>query len=276
MVELYPEKLSQIPNNTVWDSSAPPLQDNNAVRYMLELSHVWKSYGKLQVLKDVSLRVARGEVVTIVGPSGSGKSTLLRCINYLEKIDRGTIIVDGEPPPSTEAELNRHRAKVGMVFQHFNLFPHMTAIENVMEGPVQVKKMPKKEARELAMGLLAKVGLADKAEYYPAELSGGQKQRVAIARALAMQPKVMLFDEATSALDPELVGEVLNVMRNLAEEGMTMLVVTHEISFAREVSDRVVFLADGIVVEEGKPEQVLTDPVCARTREFLARILAQR
>lgn len=243
---------------------------------MVELRGVCKSFGNLQVLKDINLRVAKGEVVSIIGPSGSGKSTLLRCVNYLERPDSGTVSIAGNPVPEDENALNKARAKVGMVFQHFNLFPHMTALENVMEGPVQVKKMPKHEAKGLALSLLSKVGLADKADAYPRRLSGGQKQRVAIARALAMQPDVMLFDEATSALDPELIGEVLQVMRDLAAEGMTMLVVTHEIGFAREVSDRIVVLADGQIVEEGRPEKLLSAPKHQRTREFLAKILPAR
>lgn len=241
-------------------------------RCMVEFSHVYKNFGSVEVLKDINLRVYQGEVVTVIGPSGSGKSTLLRCVNYLEHADAGSVIVDGQEPPRTEAELNRLRTSVGMVFQHFNLFGHMTALQNVMEGPVQVKKMKPGQAKELAMSLLAKVGLADKANSYPRELSGGQKQRVAIARALAMEPKIMLFDEATSALDPELVGEVLSVMKSLAREGMTMLVVTHEMSFARDVSDRVVVLCDGRVIEEGTPEEIFEHPKARRTQEFLSRM----
>jgi len=240
---------------------------------VVEFSSVYKAFGTLEVLKGVNLRVSRGEVVTIIGPSGSGKSTLLRCANYLETVTSGKVKVCGEEPPSTEAELNRLRTKVGMVFQHFNLFPHMTALGNVMEGPVQVLKKPKLEAADLAMVLLEKVGLSDKANAYPRELSGGQKQRVAIARALAMQPQLMLFDEATSALDPELVGEVLSVIKNLAAEGMTMLIVTHEMDFAREVSDRVVVLVDGRIIEEGTPGTVFGNPQSPRTREFLSRSL---
>ncbi|MBW2069599.1 MAG: amino acid ABC transporter ATP-binding protein [Deltaproteobacteria bacterium] len=240
---------------------------------MVEFIHVWKRFGQLEVLKDINLKVYKGEVVSIIGPSGSGKSTLLRCVNYLEKVDSGMVKLDGNPPPTDETSLNRVRTRIGMVFQHFNLFPHMTALENVIEGPVLVKRMPKKEAVDLGLSLLTKVGLSDKADAYPRHLSGGQKQRVAIARALAMQPDVMLFDEATSALDPELVGEVLSVMRELAAEGMTMLVVTHEMSFAWDVSDRVVVLIDGMIVEDGPPEQIFTAPRNRRTREFLARVL---
>lgn len=243
---------------------------------MVQVSHVWKRYGALDVLKDVSLEVQKGEVVSIIGPSGSGKSTLLRCINYLEKVDSGVIRIAGNPPPSDERTLNLARSRIGMVFQHFNLFPHMTALGNVIEGPVQVKKMPRSEAIEMARSLLARVGLSDKENAYPHQLSGGQKQRVAIARALAMQPEVMLFDEATSALDPELVGEVLAVMRDLASSGMTMLVVTHEMEFARDVSDRIVVLVDGSIVEEGPPGQVLSVPKNKRTREFLSRVLEGR
>jgi polar amino acid transport system ATP-binding protein len=240
---------------------------------MVELKGVCKRFGSLQVLKNISLSVDKGEVVSIIGPSGSGKSTLLRCVNYLEKPDSGTVSIAGNPVPEDESALNSARARVGMVFQHFNLFPHMTALENIMEGPVQVKRIPKSEAKEIALSLLSKVGLSDKAGAYPRQLSGGQKQRVAIARALAMQPDVMLFDEATSALDPELIGEVLQVMRDLAAEGMTMLVVTHEIGFAREVSDRIVVLAGGQIAEEGRPEDILSAPLNQRTREFLAKIL---
>lgn len=240
---------------------------------LVEFSKVYKVFGTLEVLRGVDLKIKRGEVVTIIGPSGSGKSTLLRCANYLEPVTSGKVTVCGEDPPACEADLNRIRTKVGMLFQHFNLFPHMTALGNVMEGPVQVRKKSKLEACELALGLLEKVGLKDKANAYPRELSGGQKQRVAIARALAMEPEVMLFDEATSALDPELVGEVLAVMRTLANEGMTMLVVTHEMGFARELSDRIVVLVDGRIIEEGPSVRVLGNPQNPRTREFLGRTL---
>ncbi|MGI6644113.1 MAG: amino acid ABC transporter ATP-binding protein [Bacillota bacterium] len=240
---------------------------------MVEFRSVCKSFGTLEVLKDIDLTVWPGEVVTIIGPSGSGKSTLLRCTNYLEKPTFGMVRIDGEEPPVTEEDLNRIRAKVGMVFQHFNLFPHMTALQNITEGPVQVKKMPKAQARDLALSLLSKVGMVDKANAYPRELSGGQKQRVAIARALAMQPRLMLFDEATSALDPELVGEVLGVMADLAREGMTMMVVTHEMSFARQLSDRVLVLVDGRIIEEGPPDLIFGCPREERTKEFLSRVL---
>ena len=249
---------------------------------LVVIDGVPKSFGSTTVLHDVSLDVRAGEVVGILGPSGSGKSTLLRCINHLEEVDAGEIRVDGvlvgyrehrgrlyELRPS---EVAQRRREIGMVFQRFNLFGHMTALENVMEAPVSVLGRPKAQVREEALALLARVGLADKAGHYPSQLSGGQQQRVAIARALAMKPKVMLFDEPTSALDPELVGDVLAVMRSLAEEGMTMIVVTHEIGFARDVCDRVVFMADGVVVEEGAPAQVIDDPQHARTRTFLRRV----
>ncbi|MGY0830911.1 amino acid ABC transporter ATP-binding protein [Azospirillum argentinense] len=245
---------------------------------MIEIRNVYKSFGSTEVLKDVSLTVPPSRTTVVIGPSGSGKSTLLRCCNALEIADRGeirinhrTIIADGKPLP--DKELNALRAETGMVFQSFNLFPHMTTVENVMRAPVVVRGMAKAEARELAMELLSKVGLGDKADVYPSTLSGGQKQRAAIARALAMKPKVMLFDEPTSALDPELVGEVLQVMKTLAEEGMTMMVVTHEMGFAREVADTVVVMADGRIVESGSPEQIFTSPTQERTRGFLRALV---
>ncbi|BDG59144.1 ectoine/hydroxyectoine ABC transporter ATP-binding protein EhuA [Caldinitratiruptor microaerophilus] len=250
---------------------------------IIRVENVHKRFGSLEVLRGLSLRVDPGEVVCIIGPSGSGKSTLLRCINYLEPIQEGRIYVDGELVgmrevngrlvPAREADLNRMRAKIGMVFQRFHLFPHMTALQNVMEGPLQVRRMRRDEAEALALRLLRKVGLADKATQYPSRLSGGQQQRVAIARALAMEPRIMLFDEPTSALDPELVGEVLQVMRDLAAEGMTMLVVTHEMGFAREVADRVVFIDGGVILEEGPPAEVFGSPRHPRTREFLSKVL---
>ncbi len=245
---------------------------------MIEIRNVYKSFGSTEVLKDVSLTVEPSRTTVVIGPSGSGKSTLLRCCNCLEIADRGeirinhrTIISDGKPLP--DKELNALRAETGMVFQSFNLFPHMTTVENVMRAPVVVRRMPKLEAREMAMELLRKVGLEDKADVYPSTLSGGQKQRAAIARALAMKPQVMLFDEPTSALDPELVGEVLQVMKTLAEEGMTMMVVTHEMGFAREVADTVVVMADGRIVESGSPEQIFTNPTQERTRGFLRALV---
>jgi ABC-type polar amino acid transport system ATPase subunit len=225
------------------------------------------------VLKGVDLTVYEGEVVVIVGPSGSGKSTLLRCINFLEKAQKGNVYIHGKLIKKSEKVINAMRQKVGMVFQHFNLFPHMTVLDNVIEGPIQVKKIDKSEAIETAEILLDKVGLLDKKGQYPAMLSGGQKQRVAIARALEMKPDVMLFDEPTSALDPELVGDVLEVMMTLAKEGMTMVVVTHEMGFAREVADRVLFMDEGNIIEEGTPEEVFDNPKEERTQEFLKKIL---
>jgi len=242
----------------------------------IEITGLRKHFGPLAVLKEIDLSVKTGAVVAVIGPSGSGKSTLLRCINLLIVPDGGCVRVGEDsftfPSPRTLSArmLARFRANTGMVFQHFNLFPHMTALGNVMEGPVTVKRTPKPAAEALARDLLAKVGLADKADQFPSRLSGGQKQRVAIARALAMEPKVMLFDEVTSELDPELVGEVLGVMKSLAAENMTMVIVTHEIAFAREVADRVVFMRDGVVVEEGAAVQVIDDPSEPATRAFLS------
>jgi len=248
---------------------------------MIDVRDLRKSYGTLDVLKGVSFGVAKGVVVVVLGPSGSGKSTMLRCINQLEDYQGGEIRIDGVPVgystgaqgrnAHSEAVNARLREQVGMVFQSFNLFPHRTAIDNVMMGPVHVRGVAKAEARDLARALLAKVGLSEKADQYPAKLSGGQQQRVAIARALAMQPKVMLFDEVTSALDPELVGEVLRVIRQLAQEGMTMIIVTHEIHFARDVADRIIFMDDGVIVEEGAPERILSGASGARLRLFLRR-----
>ncbi|EIJ44686.1 ABC transporter ATP-binding protein [Herbaspirillum sp. GW103] len=249
---------------------------------MIQISNLKKAFGEHVVLKDISIAVPRGSVVAMIGPSGSGKSTLLRCLNLLTVPDQGTVRI-GErhfefsgrnSRLPKDRELAAFRARTGMVFQHFNLFPHMTALENVMEGMVTVLRTPKVEARAKAMVLLQKVGLAERADMYPQKLSGGQKQRIAIARALAMQPDVMLFDEATSALDPELVGEVLNVIRGLAADGMTMILVTHEIAFAREVADQVVFMRDGVVVEAGPPSQVIDNPREAATQAFLARFNA--
>ena len=240
---------------------------------MISVRNIAKSYGDHRVLDGVSLEVGKGEVVCIISPSGSGKSTLLRCVNGLESYDEGEVAIDGEPVHRERKSIHAIRSEVGMVFQRFNLFPHRTALENVMEGPVYVKGEPRAAARERAASLLAKVGLASKLDAYPAKLSGGQQQRVAIARALAMQPKAILFDEPTSALDPELVGEVLKVMLTLAREGMTMLVVTHEMGFAAEVAHRVLFLDHGRIVEEGTPQQILADPKHERTRDFLQRVL---
>ena len=241
---------------------------------MIELSDVHKSFGSIEVLRGISASIARGEVVCIIGPSGSGKSTILRCINGLEDYDSGAITIDGTRVDRNSSEIKSIRTQIAMVFQRFNLFPHRTALENVIEGPIYVKRVKRDEAIPRAMELLQRVGLGGKASSYPAELSGGQMQRVAIARALAMQPKAILFDEPTSALDPELVGEVLSVMRQLAEDGMTMVVVTHEIRFAQEVADRVLFLDHGKILEEGPARQVLTTPQHARTQEFLKRVLS--
>ncbi|AZV61976.1 MULTISPECIES: amino acid ABC transporter ATP-binding protein [Peribacillus] len=236
---------------------------------MIRIRNLNKSYGNLHVLKDIDMKVLDSDVVCLIGPSGSGKSTLLRCLNYLEKKDSGQILIEGtEINPGTH-DINKIREKVGMVFQHFYLFPHMTVLENVIEAPTHVKKIPKAQAIEEAKALLAKVGLSDKADVYPSKLSGGQKQRVAIARALAMKPDILLFDEPTSALDPELVGEVLATMKELALEGMTMVVVTHEMSFAREVGDWIVFMHNGRVVESGPPKEFFTNPKEERTKEFL-------
>ena len=236
---------------------------------MIRIRNLNKSYGNLHVLKDIDMKVLDSDVVCLIGPSGSGKSTLLRCLNYLEKKDSGQILIEGtEVEPGTH-DINKIREKVGMVFQHFYLFPHMTVLENVIEAPTHVKKIPKAQAIEEAKALLAKVGLSDKADVYPSKLSGGQKQRVAIARALAMKPDILLFDEPTSALDPELVGEVLATMKELALEGMTMVVVTHEMSFAREVGDWIVFMHNGRVVESGPPKEFFSNPKEERTKEFL-------
>lgn len=239
---------------------------------MVEIKGLHKHFGRLEVLKGIDLSVKEGEVVVIIGPSGSGKSTLLRCINFLEKSQRGIISIEGKIIERKSKVINEMRQRVGMVFQHFNLFPHMNVLQNIIEGPTQVKKMDRNKAIELGNELLKKVGLEDKNQEYPAMLSGGQKQRVAIARALAMQPDVMLFDEPTSALDPELVGEVLTVMKDLAKEKMTMLVVTHEMGFAREVADRVIFMDDGKIVEEGTPEELFNNPQNERTKAFLSRV----
>ncbi|HSO99257.1 MAG TPA: amino acid ABC transporter ATP-binding protein [Solirubrobacteraceae bacterium] len=250
---------------------------------MVHADAVRKRFGRLEVLKGIDLQVRRGQVMCLLGPSGSGKSTFLRCINHLEKINAGRLTVDGELVGYREAggklhelgerEVARKRAEIGMVFQHFNLFPHMTALENVCLAPTRVAGVAKGEARKRGHALLARVGLADKVDTYPVALSGGQQQRVAIARALAMQPKLMLFDEPTSALDPELVGDVLDTMRGLARDGMTMIVVTHEMGFAREVADEVVFMDAGLVVESGSPGEVLDNPREERTRSFLQKVL---
>ena len=240
---------------------------------MISIRNLKKSFGDLHVLKGIDLDVRRGEKVVVLGPSGSGKSTMLRCINALEDADSGTITVDGVEVTSRRTNINRLREHLGMVFQRFNLWPHKTVLENVMLGQMVVSGRSKAEARERALKMLERVGLAAKADEYPVRLSGGQQQRVGIARALAMDPKAILFDEPTSALDPELVGEVLAVMKSLADEGMTMIVVTHEITFAREVADRVIFMDGGVIVEQGNPEDVLVHPKEERTRAFLKRVL---
>jgi polar amino acid transport system ATP-binding protein len=250
---------------------------------MVDAQQVHKSFGINEVLKGIDFQVAPGQVICLLGPSGSGKSTFLRCINHLEKINAGRLFVDGELVGYRQQgdklyelspkDVAKKRTEIGMVFQHFNLFPHMTALGNIMEAPCQVKNEPKAEVRQRATELLAKVGLADKASAYPRQLSGGQQQRVAIARALAMRPKLMLFDEPTSALDPELVGDVLAVMKDLASTGMTMIVVTHEIGFAREVADTVVFMDGGVVVEQGPPSEIISNPRHERTKAFLSQVL---
>ncbi len=249
------------------------MKQGELTRVIVDVRDVYKSFGTLEILRGVSLQVREKEVVVICGPSGSGKSTLIRCLNGLEKIDGGEIYVGGLPVHDPKTKSTEIAKKVGMVFQDFNLFPHMTVLENVTLAPIKVKKMPKEEAAELALDLLAKVGIRDQADKYPAATSGGQKQRVAIARALAMQPDVMLFDEPTSALDPEMIAEVLDVMKGLAQGGMTMIVVTHEMGFAREVADRVIFFDEGKIVEEAPPEQFFTAPENERTKRFLAQIL---
>lgn len=240
---------------------------------MIKVVDLHKSFGDLEVLKGINTEIRKGEVVCVIGASGSGKSTFLRCLNLLEEPTKGEIYIDGISLIEHKKDINKLRQKVGMVFQQFNLFPHMTVLENIMLAPVKVKKMPEEEARGKAIELLRKVGLSDKDNAYPSQLSGGQKQRVAIARALAMDPEVMLFDEPTSALDPEMVGEVLAVMKQLAMEGMTMVVVTHEMGFAREVGDRILFMDEGIILEEGTPEELFGNPKKERTRAFLSKVL---
>jgi ABC-type polar amino acid transport system ATPase subunit len=260
------------------DTNLPPV-----TRFMLEIVALRKSWGDKTVLKGIDLRVPPGQVVSLIGASGSGKSTLLRCVNYLETPDPGsTILINGQqiggddPGRTSGRALRQQRTQVGMVFQHFNLFPNMTALENICEAPLAHGRGTKAEIRDMAMTLLERVGLVERAGHYPSQLSGGQQQRVAIARALAMKPKLMLFDEVTSALDPELVDEVLKVMRELAEGGMTMLVVTHEMAFAEDVGDRVIFMADGAILEDGPPRDVLRDPRHERTRAFLSRTMRSR
>ena len=239
----------------------------------IHVSHLKKNFGHLEVIKEISTDIYEGEVVVILGPSGSGKSTFLRCINRLEEPTGGEIIVDGQAITDKKADLNKIRENIGMVFQHFNLFNNLNVIKNLMLAPVQLKKASKEKAKEEAMAMLKKVGLEDKAESYPHQLSGGQKQRVAIARSLCMNPDIMLFDEPTSALDPEMVGEVLQVMKDLAAEGMTMAIVTHEIGFAREVADRVLFIDDGYIIEEGTPQEVILNPKEPRAIDFFNKVL---
>ena len=240
---------------------------------MIQVKNLYKSFGDKEVLCGVDEHIDKGEVVVVIGPSGSGKSTFLRCLNLLEEPTQGDIIIDGEKINEPGVDVNKVRQKMGMVFQQFNLFPHLTVMENITLAPVKLKKMTEEQAREKGLELLRRVGLGDRADDYPAALSGGQKQRVAIARALEMDPEIMLFDEPTSALDPEMVGEVLDVMRGLAEQGMTMVVVTHEMGFAREVGTRLLFIDDGVVAESGVPKEVFADPKSERTRQFLSKVL---
>ena len=239
---------------------------------MITVKNLKKNFGDLTVLKGIDVTIEKGECVVVIGPSGSGKSTFLRCLNRLEEPDGGEIDIDGTDLLSPHTDINEMRQRIGMVFQHFNLFPHKTILENVTLAPIKLKKMPQKEAEDAALELLRRVGIEDKASVYPSTLSGGQKQRVAIARSLAMNPQVMLFDEPTSALDPEMVGEVLDVMKNLAKEGMTMVVVTHEMGFAKEVANRVLFMADGVILEEGTPEEIFEHPQHERTKAFIKAI----
>ena len=242
-------------------------------KIIIHVDHLKKNFGKLEVLKDMSVDISEGEVVVLLGPSGSGKSTFLRCLNQLEKATDGKIIINGKDVTDRHTDINIVRENIGMVFQHFNLFPHKTVLQNIILAPVELKKMTKEEAIEAGRKLLKRVGLDAKADAYPSQLSGGQKQRVAIARALAMNPDIMLFDEPTSALDPEMVGEVLAVMQELARDGMTMVVVTHEIGFAREVADRIIFMDDGYIVEQGTPEEIISNPRETRTIDFLNKVL---
>lgn len=240
---------------------------------MLYVNNLYKCFGETQVLKGIDEHIKKGEVLVLIGPSGSGKSTFLRCLNLLEKPTSGEITFEGKSITNKECDINKIREKMGMVFQQFNLFPHKTVLENITMAPIKVKKILKEKAIEKAMELLAKVGLSDKANSYPSSLSGGQKQRIAIARALAMEPDVILFDEPTSALDPEMVGEVLNVMKQLAKDGMTMVVVTHEMGFAKEVGSRIIFMDNGKIIEKGAPNEIFFNPKNSRTREFLSKIL---
>ena len=246
------------------------MEDRNTI---IRVNNLKKSFGELEVLKDINITIAEGEVVVLIGPSGSGKSTLLRCLNQLEVATSGTIVIDGNNITNKHTDINKIRERIGMVFQHFNLFPHKTIIKNIMLAPVDLKKMTKDEAKNNSMQLLKRVGMEAKADAYPSQLSGGQKQRVAIARALAMKPDIMLFDEPTSALDPEMVGEVLMVMKELVADGMTMIIVTHEIGFAKEVADRVLFMDGGYIVEQGSPDEIFSNPKEPRTIDFLNKVL---
>ena len=247
------------------------MSDDRAVK--ISVKNLKKSFGDLRVLKDISIDVAEGEVVVVIGPSGSGKSTFLRCLNRLEESNGGSIIIDGKDITDKKLNLNKIRENIGMVFQHFNLFDNLNVLDNMTLAPVELKKCSAEEAKDRAEKMLEKVGLSEKTEAFPSQLSGGQKQRVAIARALCMQPDIMLFDEPTSALDPEMVGEVLNVMKNLAAEGMTMVIVTHEMGFAREVADRIIFMDGGYIIEEGTPDELLGNPKEQRTKDFLDKVL---
>jgi arginine/lysine/histidine transport system ATP-binding protein len=240
---------------------------------VIKVEDLNKKFGKLHVLKGIDVEIQKGEVVVVIGPSGSGKSTFLRCLNLLEEATEGKVFFEGTSIMDKTADINKLREKIGMVFQQFNLFPNMTILNNITLAPIKVKKMSKADAEEIAYKLLKRIGLEDKAKSYPSQLSGGQKQRIAIARALAMSPDVMLFDEPTSALDPEMVGEVLQVMKELANEGMTMVVVTHEMGFAKEVSDRVIFMDEGVIIEEGTPEEIFNNPKQPRTQDFLSKVL---
>ena len=240
---------------------------------MIEVGDIYKSFGKVKALNGVTTTIKKAEVVVIIGPSGSGKSTFLRCLNHLEKIDRGTLIIDGIPLTDSKTNIHKVREEIGMVFQQFNLFPHLSVLRNITLAQIKVRKRSPEEAERIARGLLEKVGIPEKADNYPFQLSGGQQQRVAIARALAMQPKIMLFDEPTSALDPEMIGEVLDVMKNLAKEGMTMVVVSHEMGFAKEVADRVILMDEGKIIEEGTPDRLFDHPREERTRAFLSKVL---
>jgi len=256
-------------NTTAFETHSE-IKDGEA---LFRIDNLCKSFGKLSVLKNISTEIKKGEVVVIIGPSGSGKSTFLRSLNLLEEPTKGTILFENKDITDKHADINLYRQKIGMVFQHFNLFPHMTILRNMTLAPIKLLKMPEEEAKEMAMEYLKRVGLEEKAQAYPNQLSGGQKQRIAIVRALCMQPDVLLFDEPTSALDPEMVGEVLEVMKDLAKSGMTMLVVTHEMGFAKEVGSRVLFMDDGKIVEENTPEEIFANPKCDRLKDFLSKVL---